>query len=197
MATDSVSFLYILSIATTGRGAEETPNTLLPEPFGQYHSPRGFVTAIQQTLCICVRATPQLAFVPHDRPTHATLDHAKEYGLHSTIELVIFYALISSLDISEDSFLDSCVHEEDVVLGRSGNSISRRLDKCHSASLRIRIQTPLLDRYDYTLVPEDEKVLYETGEYPVVVSRSSPGSWRTSAMKNLRWQPDRTVQPVQ
>ena len=84
-----------------------TPNTLLPEPFGQHHSPHGFVTTIRQTLCICVRVAPQLALVPHDHPTHSTLDHAKEHGLYGTIELVVFGALISGLGTSENSFSDS------------------------------------------------------------------------------------------
>ena len=83
------------------------PNTLLPELFGQHHSPHGFVTAVRQTLCICVWVAPELPFVPHDRPTHSTLNHAKEHGLHGTIELVIFGALVSSLDISEDIFSES------------------------------------------------------------------------------------------
>ena len=83
------------------------PNTLLPELFGQYHSPHSLITAVRQTLRICVWVAPELPFVPHDRPTDSTLDHAKEHGLHGTVELVIFGALVSGLDISEDVFSKS------------------------------------------------------------------------------------------
>ena len=92
-----------------GRGGYRgnSPDTLLPELFGQHHSPHSFVTAVRQTFCIYVRVAPQLAFVPYDDPTHSTLDHAKEHGLYGTIELVIFGTLISGLDISEDVFSES------------------------------------------------------------------------------------------
>lgn len=105
MATDLASFLYFLSFHYyRGCVLRNIPNALLPELFGQHYSPHGFVTAIRRTLCICIRVAPQLALVPHNRPTHSTLDHAKEHGLYGTIELVVFGALISGLDITEDSF---------------------------------------------------------------------------------------------
>jgi hypothetical protein len=75
------------------------PNALRPELFGQHHSPHSFIAATRQTLCTCVWVTPQLALVPLDGPTHSTLNHAKEHGLHGTIEFVIFCALIGCLDV--------------------------------------------------------------------------------------------------
>jgi len=61
----------------------------------------------KRTKRFSVRVHPQLALVPHDGPTHSTLDRAKEHGLHGTMKFEIFCALVGRLDICENSTSDN------------------------------------------------------------------------------------------
>jgi hypothetical protein len=79
------------------------PDAFLPKFLSQHHSPHGFVTTTRRARGAWIWVTPQLALVSHDGPTHSTLNHAKEHGLHSTIQLVVFGTLVGCLDICKDS----------------------------------------------------------------------------------------------
>jgi len=89
----------LCQLSLRDRKPKNRPDAFLPKLFGQHHSPHGFVTTTRRIRCTWIWVTPQLALVSHDRPTHSTLNHAKEHGLHGAIQLVIFGTLIGGLNV--------------------------------------------------------------------------------------------------
>jgi len=103
-ATDFASFLYVCQSRLLGRVLKKRTKRLSSKALWSIPHPTWFDHRYSTDPLHLCSGSSSTCPCPHDGPTHSTLDHAKEHSLHVIAR-----------------------NEEDVVIGRMGNSILRRL----------------------------------------------------------------------